>query len=254
VSIYIESSIEPLYFLTSRLQDHYKDKNKPDLGISVDRWSMALQTYSRLRLRAADVRKEILASPRTGGEKTLVAECSPNRFMQDLGMRLMSETEIAALPPADVIDVILDLAQAHYRRMWTSCSSEEKLLLFRIAKEGLVNRNAENILRPLVRRGLVLMDPNCRIMNESFRRFILTAERPEVIAEWQQRGGESAWARMRAPILLAVAVLGAFFFATQREAFNQSLGLVAALAASVPGVISLLGSVAKLTRSDPSKP
>ena len=183
-------------------------------------------------------------------QQALLDEGTPNSRLQEQALRLAADPGIAGFAPDEVVESMLDLAQAHYRRIWVSCSTEEKILLYRIAKEGFVNRRVEEILRPLQRRGLVFTDPNCRIMNESFRRFILTAERPEAMLEWEQRGGESAWARMRAPIMIGLILVAAFFFATQREAFDNSLGFFAALTAGAPALIKILGMTTRST--DPS--
>jgi len=245
-SVYIQSAVEPLYFLVSRFNDHFAERAK--LGISLDRWASVLQDYVRVRVGMPDPRGPAPTHDELKGIVALNEECAPNEFLRKQKAHVAALAEVQDMSWDDVVATVLDNFQAYYRRMWTSCSSEEKLLLYRIAKEGFANRNAAATLLPLLRRGLVVMDPNCRIMNESFRRFILVAERPEVFAKWQQRGGDSAWSRMKTPILLSVAVLGVFFFTTQREALNQSLGLLAAVAASAPSVLNLIGSVAKLSQ------
>jgi hypothetical protein len=90
-------------------------------------------------------------------------------------------------------------------------------------------------------------------MNESFRRFVLAAERPEVFAKWQERGGVSAWSKMRTPLLLALGGLALLFFATQREALNQTLGLLAAVAAFAPGLVSAAGGLSRLRQGGDTK-
>jgi uncharacterized membrane protein HdeD (DUF308 family) len=89
-------------------------------------------------------------------------------------------------------------------------------------------------------------------MNESFRLFILHAERPETFVEWERHGGPSLWSKMRGPALVALGILAAFFFATQREALSQSLGLLAAVAALAPGVISILSNISRSASQDVS--
>jgi len=232
--VYIESSVEPLHFLLARFHDHFDERAK--LGIAIDRWASALEDYRRLR-------------ECSGTMAWFGSERVPAEFLHTTLPNVTRDASSDTRSPVDV----LDLLQPLYRRLWASCSSAEKLLLYRIAREGFVNRHAREILHPLFRRGLVTADPNWRIVNDSFREFVTVAEEPDVISKWQSRGGTSPWSRMKTPILASVAVLGIFFFTTQREALNQSLGLLAAMTASIPGLVNLvIGSLNRLGAS-PSK-
>jgi len=244
-TIYIESSIEPLYFLMARLQEHHSER--ATLGIDLERWAFVLQRYLRVR---SDPRRrnaaaiEALPFAREEVKRWLSAECAPTGILVRVAKHI-SRRGAENLDRERVTQRVLDLAQAHYRRIWASCSSEEKLLLHRIASGSLIHRQTYGIAGALVRRGLLLMEPSCRLMNESFRRFVLTAERTEVFDKWQQRGDISVWSRIRAPILAAFAALAIFFFATQREAFHQTLGLLAAITAILPGLISAAGNLTR---------
>jgi hypothetical protein len=243
--VYIESAIEPIYFLAARFHEHYGDE-KANV-ISLERWSIALQYFVRLR---TDLAKDWVEELEGLGlsdpvKRTLIDEGSVNSAVRKLAVRLARHKDLKDHSPEEIIQLFLDQAKAHYRRLWVSCSSEEKLLLHRIAKQGLVNRNAEEILRPLISRGLVRKDPNYRIMNESFRRFILNAEPADAFAKWEERGETSPWARMRGPIGFAAIVLAILFFYSQREAFNETLGVLAGFAAAAPALIRLFGTIGK---------
>ncbi len=237
--IYVESTIEPLHFLTARIQERYSERH--ELGIAVERWAAALEGYIRVRQEP----DKDLEAVGTGGEwtfeETLRTECAALKAVGFEASVHEALRQTSAGDPEKVIEAVADVAKAHYRRLWTSCSSEEKLLLYRIAKEGVVGRRAENVFASLKRRGLV--EWPCRLMNESFRRFVLTAERAETLAKWQERGDRSTWAKLRAPLLLTLGAPAFFFFATQKEALSQTLGLLAALTAVLPGIVSVWGSV-----------
>jgi len=249
--ICIESMIEPLYFLSARYQEEFENRHR--LGIDVDRWAFALEKFSRFREPTPIDEPSDRRASDSPGLDALREEISGCEFLKERKQDELLEPDAARLTRAQVVDIVLDMARSHYRNLWTMCSTEEKVLLFRIAREGYANRNAERILAPLILRGLARVDPSCRLMNDSFRKFVLTAEPPEVIARWQRRGGVSAWGRMRAPILLAVITLAVFFFSTQQTAFHNSLALVAGLAASSPALLSLLGGLLKFGRGDAPK-
>jgi len=246
--VLIESSVEPLHFLVARYEEHYAERDK--LGISIERWSAALQDFTLRRTSREPWKAPATLSPEM--QRVVSTEASPTRVLNAIGAELSKDANFAKLSPAQVVVAFLDQAQAHYRRLWKSCSTIEKLLLYRIAKEGLVSRSASSVLTSLVRRGLVR--PPCRLMNESFRRFVLTAERPEVIATWEQRGGPSTWSKMKLPLGFALGGLTILFFATQREALNQTVGLLAALATFAPALVSAVGDLRGIRLGSNSKP
>jgi hypothetical protein len=242
--VFIESAIEPLHFLIARHQEHFAERKT--LGIAIDRWAAALECYVRVRQAGEDQVIEAVAG--TDPAQVLEVECAPLDRV-GLGPSIRSSlAQVKDWEPRQVVDAVLDIAKAHYRRLWSISSSEEKLLLYRIAKEGLASRHAADTLRPLQRRGLV--QPPCRLMNESFRQFVLSAERADVFEKWQTRGEVSVWSKLKTPLWFALGALGVFFFATQREALSQSLGLLTVAAAVLPGVVSAMGSLARGGKSE----
>lgn len=252
--IVIDSSVDPLYFLTSAAQDFWETERKE--RIQLDRWAAVLQPFAKLRRKATegeldglreDFKKEMQKIDEfkkldnAEVKSWLVYEGWPNQRLGDYARGLAKRKELEIFTAEDVIDQIGDLAAAHYRRIWSSCSTNEKVLLHRLAQEGFVNWRMEGTLRSLVRRRLVVATPSFRLMNESFRRFVLRAERPEVFLKWERDVEASIWSRVRRPLFLFGIVVIAFFLATQREALNQSLGILAALTAGVPAIIRIIG-------------
>lgn len=252
--IVIDSSVDPLYFLTSAAHDFWEAEHRD--RIQLDRWAAVLQPFVKLRRKATEgeldkLQEQFKAELQEIDEfkslknddvkYCLVSEGWPNQRLRDYAKALAKREELKTYTAEDVIDQIGDLAAAHYRRIWSSCSTNEKVLLHRLAQEGFVNWRMEGTLRSLIRRRIVVAAPSFRLMNESFRRFVLRAERPEVFLQWERDVQASLWSRVRLPLVLSGMVVAAFFIATQREAFNQSLGMLAALTASVPAIIRIIG-------------
>lgn len=250
--VFVETSVEPLAFLTTRCQE--SPENTESAAIALERWAAALQAFMTLRVNPARVTVPDLddASKEGRPRATLKVEAAPTAILRRIADQLGQQENFAKLKRDEVVGAMREMASAHYRRLWTSCSTEERVLLHRVASEGLVSRSAREVLLTLLRRGLVVRRPNCCIMNESFRLFILHAERPETFVEWERHGGPSLWSKMRGPALVALGILAAFFFATQREALSQSLGLLAAVAALAPGVISILSNISRSASQDVS--
>ncbi|UCE17090.1 MAG: hypothetical protein JSV84_09280 [Gemmatimonadota bacterium] len=251
--IVIESSIDPLYLFTARAHDFWVDKEKQH--ISLDRWSMVLQKFTKLRWRATEGEFDALRNKfnkeleqlenfknmSSEVRSALVSEGWPNRILRDYAETLVSCKELQGYTAHDVVDQFLDLATAHYRRIWATCSTDEKVLLYRLAQEGFVNWRMRNTLRSLIRRRIVVAAPNFRLMNESFRRFVFRAERPEIFQEWEKAVESSMWSRIKKPLIFSGIALAVFFFATQREVFNRSLGMLAAVMTGAPVLIKIIG-------------
>jgi hypothetical protein len=133
-----------------------------------------------------------------------------------------------------------DRAESYYAEIWATCTPAEKLVLSQIAQEGLANEKTKRTIRLLMARGLVRRQPNFSLMTETFRQFVLSsASNAEVEALEGQFS--SAWDRIRWPFLTALIVGAAFFYVTQREAFNTALGLLTATATVVPAIAKMAG-------------
>jgi len=268
---YLFCDIEPLYFLTRLSDDHQRGyrSGAPDL----ERWAGLLERFIKRRrgLHRPDAEKEEqdflteLEAVRTSeGQgavndderkalRLIARECWPTLQLRDLGRRLALNPELGIFSrPWRVVAQVKDLADSYYRRLWTQSNVDERMILLTIAEDGFVNWQTRDTLGHLLTRGLVLATPNFRLMNESFRRFVVAAEPREVFERWEAEAGESVWSRLKAPVAICVVVAAAFFFVTQREVLDQTLAFVAALAAGAPALMNIF-SVRRRVSSDPEK-
>jgi hypothetical protein len=255
--IILKTSIDPLYYLSSRAHDFWQDKNEKQIPLC--RWAVVLQKFVKLRDQATEdecgIRKaEFRIRLRENGgldnlpekvQQSLIDEGWPTRFMQDLAIGLATREELGKHTAGDVVDRMLDLADAQYRRIWSSCSTDEKMLLFMLAYEGLINWQLKDTVRHLIRRRIVIVGPNFRFMNESFRQFVLRAERPEVFRNWEDAVEASTWSKLRVPIFLSACALAAFFFITQKDIFTTTLGMLAGVTAGLPVLAKFFGLFAR---------
>jgi hypothetical protein len=135
------------------------------------------------------------------------------------------------------LDEIGERAAQCYRRIWESCSADQKVVLGHIAQHGLANASARTTVRRLLGRRLLHKDPALRPMNETFRRFILSGSCRADVARLEASAAPSAWDRLRMPLAIGVVGVGVFLFSTQRELYNAILGVTTAAAVSVPALI-----------------
>ena len=257
IRIIIKTDIDPLYYLTSRAHDFWQERGENRIPLS--RWATVLQDFEKRRYEAnenefailrGNFNKELCLIANFNAlkeelKKSLVDEGWPDRCLQEHAKKLASREELREYSAADVVDQVRDLADAHYRRIWSSCSTDEKMLLFMLAQEGLINWQMKDTVRHLIRRRIVIVDPNFRFMNESFRQFALRAERPEVFQEWEEAVGESTWSRLKVPLFISATALGGFLFITQKEMFTTTIGLLTALTAGAPVLFRFFGAFAR---------
>jgi hypothetical protein len=146
------------------------------------------------------------------------------------------DENVCALPPPD--------RGATHEQVWQSLSDQQKVVLWRLAKDRFINPRHWPIARALEARGLIAVDPAPRIADESWTCFL---SKPEVMppAATRARNGASRWSSMRMPLLVVALAVGLFFFFTQRDQANATLGFVTAITAAIPALLKLLGTGAK---------
>ncbi len=146
--------------------------------------------------------------------------------------------------PLDLSQLLVEVGERlenYYRGLWSSCTDSERVVLAHVATDGLVNEKDSRIVRALMARGLVRRQPYFRVMNETFRRFVLSIESTQQMVALE--GRVSSWDTMRWPFLIMLGALTAVFFTTQHELFNQTVGIVSAVAAGLPALVKVLSLV-----------
>jgi hypothetical protein len=80
-----------------------------------------------------------------------------------------------------------------------------------------------------------------RVMNESFRRFILTRiDKKEITKLHDGTDPNHSWNRFQLPVMLVVAAVSVFLFTTQKEAFNNLIAYLGAAAAAIAALLKVL--------------
>ncbi|HET7510308.1 MAG TPA: hypothetical protein VFJ65_08690, partial [Solirubrobacterales bacterium] len=173
---------------------------------------------------------------------TLQEDCCVTAPLQLIGEQLLPDLDLERMGRAEIVDEVRERAELYYRALWSSLTDLEKTTLFQLAEEGLVNPKNRRPLQRLLARGLVVRKPAPRLMNESFRRFVMSGtcrrEARELERRCEARGN---WSRLQ-PFFSAVllGVVG-FLYVTQREAFDSTLLFLTALAGAMPHVLKLVG-------------
>jgi hypothetical protein len=167
-------------------------------------------------------------------------ECCPLPALWPIGAQLARDIRTEAIHSEGAIaSEILERAGPYYRMIWHECSAEQKFVLAHLAMDGLLNPTNDQAVRQLMRRGLIVKDPQFRVVNESFRLFLLSAATAKLKREWLRESHLSGWGRAQGAVFTTVILVGAFLLTTQNDLLQSSAGYVTA-------ALGAFGTFAKL--------
>lgn len=174
------------------------------------------------------------------------SECSIGPWLTDTGKEIISS--LATVKEVDknyIAGQLLDRTELVYRKLWCNCSKNEKLTLLHLAQDKLLSHNDPEI-KPLMQRGLVICAPDVRLMNETFKAYVLAqcfidVDESAAIqdAETQARRSSSL-EPFKIPILVGFVAAVLFLLFTQKDLANSSWTLVTAATTGIPAVFKLL--------------
>ncbi|HWM89792.1 MAG TPA: cache domain-containing protein [Thermoanaerobaculia bacterium] len=142
--------------------------------------------------------------------------------------------------PEQVLEEFGEEAEVYYRSLWASCSRDEEVVLAHLAEDGFVNEKNRRVVRRLIARGLIRRDPHLRLMNETFRRFVVSSVCKSEVRAVEQEAAPSAWDRLQLPFFVGLATSLLFFLTTQQSLLDGSAGTVTGIVAGVPALIQMM--------------
>jgi len=162
----------------------------------------------------------------------------------DISDEMLEKLRDKATTRRAVVDRILEQERGFYDSQWQDCNDEEKLLLIQLVEEGFANPRQSEIVRRLMKRGLILRDPVLRPMNHSFALFVESQAEPEDIRNQEKVHLGMRWSLVRSFLIGAALLILVFLSVTQRdvvEVWVAYLGTAAAGAGGVLKLFSMLG-------------
>ena len=199
----------------------------------VERWSATLASF--VRVDTFD-----RADPASCGDLIgKVGASRPWSYLQSIKNRI----DFDNAEGEELIAEVGDQAEAYYRAVWSACSREQRLTLCRVAQDGLVTR-LDPELRGLIQRGFIVRDPSLRLMDESFRRFVLKASAAEGVSSYRGEA-ESHWQRLKVPMFVLLLGVVAFLFLTQKELYDTSVSMISAVTGGALALLKLIGMFQK---------
>ena len=242
----VYSDVDPMPYLIDRFSE--EDGSVPTT-INLEAWATVLRPFRTeffpplVNEAEASDDESVEEPPRA----VVARECRVDPYLNDrVGdvTRAVLATRLGASPPEEqVVEQVKYHARSHYQHLWMTCTDEEKVILHRLSTDGFVSPHSRSVVKQLLRRRLVVMEPELRPMNESFRRFVAGLDSP-VIARYEQKASSTAWSRVRVPLLLGFALVLGFVVLTQPDLIKEWMGTFApALAAGIPALLNVASGV-----------
>lgn len=171
-------------------------------------------------------------------KRVLKQETQTTAHMGKIGNWIRSLQEWPMWSPEEMKEELRLLAFPYYQSLWESCSHHEKLALFHVAIDGYLHSHNPELV-PLCQKGLLRLNPDIQLLNESFRSFVLDIAPNTRVAEWEDGATSDTWARLKYPFLLIFGVIVVFLFATQQEFKNSFITLISLLPVLLPALPEL---------------
>jgi hypothetical protein len=215
------------------------------------RWSRLLEdftTYTGRVTPRVPAPAEEGALPINASIKYLLRELAylPDRVVQALlpdHDEVLHESEIQEwgrflkdAQPAAIADFLASQLIEHYHYLWSISSRAEQILIHRMAAGELPIIRMAYALRSLVRRGIVVLDPAPRLMNDSFARFVGGVERPELLRIWKRDAPQGAWTRIHGNLTIVlplILLLGGVLIVQGIVGLEAALPLIAAASSAL---------------------
>ncbi len=246
------SAVDPMPYLADSCPEILTtDPKDPGAALLLlDRWAAVLSQFHKKTIIGAESVTFHTALARVERERApqgllsvILRECDHTAHLRRFGEELLAvwPTLISA-DDEEIIETLLERADSYYRVVWDTCTKEERLVLFQLAKDGWANSKNAPAIQQLLRRKLVSSDSGYQLMNESFRRFIRRAQDPEEIAAWERDERASTWHGVKVVLGTASIFVGGWLFYSQQDILKASVGYLAAVGAAGTAILGIIRS------------
>ena len=130
-----------------------------------------------------------------------------------------------------------------FSNIWNNLTLLEKIVLFDLADDGLLNRKNKDIIQNLINKRLIVPDPVPAFFSEEFLDFVTKNFRlAEVKSIERKLGLKGNWHNAKYLIILILIPLAAFIVISQGFSIEKVFGIFAGGLAIITGILRLLDS------------
>lgn len=238
-----------------------------------DRWSLVVSNFFTVYVEdkgdpgwlAGEFERCVEAARAEGGRlgrrreeveelvRTLKEECAQKAPLQHVGLEIIRQPGFAKLSTEHLVSRIRVQAGTYYQNIWESCSNYEKLTLYHLAQDRLLSPNDPEIGQ-LLRRGLIVRNPDIHLFNESFRQFVKSEKAMQAVAQFEREvKKDSLWHVIKSPLLVVLVSVVLFLFITQRDLYTSSLAIMTAITTAIPAFFKVLSLFQKDPMNAPAQ-
>lgn len=246
------SAVDPMFYLATSSPQIVTPNNgsHESPGQILDRWAAVLSMFEKVKVedtKAGNFNRALAAQGHTcpGQLAEIVRnECDHTAQLRKIGLDLLkAHCQRAPVSKAQLLEELLDRADSYYRVLWSTCTKDERLVLFQLAQDGWANPKNGRAIQQLQRRGIIFRGSGYRIMNDSFCQFIRTGQCPMEAAQWEAEEQHSTWSAVKLGLSTALLMFGAWLLFTQQDVFQMGIGYVAALGTASGAILNLTRSL-----------
>ncbi len=130
--------------------------------------------------------------------------------------------------------------ELRFNLIWANLTSKEKITLYDLADDGLLNRKNKTTIKNLIDKGLIVSNGNLKLFSDKFREYVLKQLTPSKIKTIERDLGlKGQWRNIRYLILLILIPLGAFIFMSQGISMEKIFGIIGGALAAITGLLRL---------------
>jgi len=130
-----------------------------------------------------------------------------------------------------------------YFSLWNSLTKKERFILFDLAEDGLVNTHDLKTLFKLLKKGVIVYDPNAyrlKVFQESFSMFVRNGVSSDEILEIDRLSRKlGTWSQIRTALILLILALVVFLNVLLPSIFNALVGALTAVAGLSSALVNL---------------
>lgn len=265
--VYLFSEIPPLVRLRREREmllwqvDKLGDDSKEAVELLTNfeteqnRWSRLLGDFQTVYCSAPGPTigdEETFIGPHLPAVKRIHDEASRVRYKEAKAqlLRLAKDPHVRSWSEEQVTTRIQAEMAEYYERQWRICSRVEQLALLHLAEGNFLNITNFSVVGQLIQRGLIVRDPEFRVMNKSFENWVRTTDKSANFERFKanaQRDG--TWRLLRLPIVIALVGAVSLLGYLNQENLEFMVALLPALLSGLPLVISaVLGGKPELSK------
>ncbi|MDR4485342.1 MAG: hypothetical protein R3B95_19445 [Nitrospirales bacterium] len=210
------------------------DTTEAKHSLSENRWHALWGSFAMMYIRTASPSTEANLPYTDTLDGILQEECGKTPVLYNFATMFkkyfQSQSEIVNWHHSQeaVRASILQMAQPYYEEIWQSLTVEEQLALFHLSRDRFIHVGHPG-LEPLLRKGLVQLNPDLRIINASFQKFVQIAGIRDELNQQEAKRANSIWNALKVPVGIGLTTIIVVLILTQEE-----------LRTALPAVIALL--------------